>query len=70
VPICFVLLKTPRVTQQSVNGHGMSTNDLHVMSASRCVLRSKCLKLFKGVSAVVSVVESDCGSGLIRFLKI
>ena len=70
MPICFVLLKSPRVTQQSVDGHGMPTNDLHVMSASSCVLRSKCLTLFKGVTAAISVVEIDCCSGLIRFLKI
>jgi len=45
-----------------VDGHGMLTNDLHVMFPSICELRSNFLNLFKGVTADISVVESDCGS--------
>jgi len=58
----FVLLWNPRSTQQRVDGHGMLTNDLHVMSLNSCDLRSNYLNLFKGVTTDISVVESDCGS--------
>ena len=53
---------TPRVTQSRVDGHGMFTNDLHVMSMNSCDLRSNKLNSFKGVIAVISVVESDWSS--------
>jgi len=45
-----------------VDGHGMLTNDLHVMSLSSCELRSNFLNLFKGATSDVSVVENDSGS--------
>jgi len=38
----------------------MLTNDLHVKSLSSCELPSQSLTLSKGVTAVISVVESDC----------
>jgi hypothetical protein len=40
----------------------MLTNDVHVMSLNSCDIRSNYLNLFKGVSADISVAESDCCS--------
>jgi len=58
----FVLLNTPRVTQQRVEGHGMLIIDLHVMSLSSCELCTNCLTKCKGLNAIMSVVENDGGS--------
>ena len=59
MPVCFVLLKTPRVTQQSVDGHGVLTDEFQVMSLSSCKLRSNCLALFKAATDVISAVENN-----------
>ena len=53
---------SPRVTQYRVNGHGMYTVDLHIMSLSRFELSTNTLTLFKGVTTVISVVDIDCSS--------
>jgi len=47
-----------------VDGHGILANDLHLMSLNICDIRSKYpnLRVFKVVTAVMSVVESDWGS--------
>jgi hypothetical protein len=58
--IYFLLLWYPRVTQKSVEGHGMLTNDLHVKSLRSCEIRSNCLTLFKGVIVAISVGSTDC----------
>ena len=46
----------------------MYTVHLHVMSLSSCALRTNSLTLFKGLTAVVFVMECDCFS-LIEFQK-
>ena len=43
----------------TVNGHGILTNDLPVMSLSSFELRSNNPNLFNGVTADISEVESD-----------
>ena len=53
---------SPRVTQKSVNGHGMYTVDLHIMSLIRFELPTNTLTLFKGLTTVISVEEIDCSS--------
>ena len=55
----FVLLKTARVSQKSVEGHRMMTTDVHAMSLSSFMLRSNRLTLLKGVTAVITVEEID-----------
>jgi hypothetical protein len=42
------------------DGHGILTNDLHVMSLNSYELRPIYLNLFKGVTADKIVVENNC----------
>ena len=62
MPICFVLLNSPRVTQKRVICHGIYTVDLHIMSLIRFELPTNILTLFKGLTTVISVVDIDCSS--------
>jgi len=60
IQILNTFYKTPRATQWRADGHGMLTNDWHILSS--CELQTNSLNLFKGVTANISVVESDCRS--------
>jgi hypothetical protein len=45
-----------------LDGHGMLTNDLHVISLNSCEFPSVYLVLFKVVTADISVLKRDCSS--------